>query len=223
MSHRAGGLPLKEAAPPSRKGKVVRGRYPAMMYEIIILLMVGLATIRMAKRSGSRRRRMGKYLKGKVEEELLLSTLAGKDLIGVVMGETVNERTFVSSIKATWSLSNLTDAFSQGPIVVGYAHSDYTDAEVEAVIEATGSWNEGNLVAQEVMSRKVRIVGAFGTPAQALGIVMLNEGRPITTKLGWILLQGQTVRWWAYNSGSNALATTSAELVLTGHANLWPR
>lgn len=190
-----------------------------MMYEIIILLMVGLATIRMAKGRGKRR----KYLRGSVEEELLLSTLAGKTVIKELFDQTVNERTWVSSVKATWSLSNLTEGFSEGPITVGIAHSDYNAGEIEAWLEATQSWNEGDLVAQEVARRRIRLVGTFDTPDQALGISTLNEGREITTKAGFMLLQGQTVAMWAYNSGSNALQTTSAELTVVGHANLWPR
>ncbi len=191
-----------------------------MMLEILVVMaVIAIGVIGAAKR----RRRRGKYLRGSVEEELLLSTLAGKTVLGENFDNDVTESTWISSLVATWALSNLTEAFSQGPIVVGIAHDDYTDAEIEEWLEVTGTWNVGNLVSQEISSRKIRQVGVFRTPNIALGKAILNDGNPIHTKCGWLLNSNQSLKFWAYNSGSNALATTSAELTVTGHANLWPR
>lgn len=169
------------------------------------------------------KRRMGRYIRGSLEAEGDLSTLAAKTVITFVTGRSVNERTLISSVVLNWSLSNLTEAFSDGPIVCGIAHSDYSATEVEAYLENTSSWNEGDVISQEIAKRKIRRVGTFQTPAQALGIVTLNDGRSIYTKCNWILLQGQGITFWAYNSGTSALATTAAELTINGHANLWPR
>jgi len=187
----------------------------------IIIAIVALAM--MAKGRG--KRRYGKYLRGAVDVLGDLSTLAALTVINFTMtgAPTVNERTWVSSVKASWTLSNLTEGFSMGPIVCGIAHSDYSVGEILGYLNNDGNWNEGDLVAQETSKRKIRQVGVFDTPAQALGISMLNDGRMITTKCGWILNQGQTLNFWCYNSGSNALATTAAELAVQGHANLWPR
>ncbi len=187
---------------------------------IEILLMVLVMLMARKRRGGTKFRR---YLKGTFEVLGDVSALAGLDAAIFAVGNSVNERTFISSVKATYTLSNLTEGFSIGPIIVGVAHSDYTAAEIEEWIETGGSWDEGNLVRQEVAKRKIRQVGVFGTPAQALGIVSLNDGKPITTKCKWILLQAQSVVFWVYNSGSNNVATTSPELAVSGHANLWPR
>ncbi len=166
---------------------------------------------------------MGRYIKGSVNEEFPLSTLAGRTLLGKAVTETVNERTFVSSIRATWSLNEFTKGTDVGPIQVGVAHSDYSDAEIEEWLETTASWNEGDLVQQEVGSRRCRNVGVFEVPFGAAESRFLNDGKPITTKLGWILLQGQTVKLWAYNLGAAALLTTDPNVLVVGHANLWPR
>ncbi len=190
---------------------------------MIAIIMVLIALAMMAKARPRRRRRMGRYIRGNVDHLGDLSTLGGKVVIKFDFPDVVNERTWVSSAKLTWALSNLTEAFSAGPITCGLAHSDYTAAEIEVFLENSGQWDEGNLTSQEINKRKIRVVGTFDTPAQALGIVTLNDGKPITTKCGWVLLQGQTLSMWAYNSGSTALATTAAELTATGHANLWPR
>ncbi len=166
---------------------------------------------------------MGRYIRGDMDEQLALGTLAAKDVVKGDFDQTVNERTLVSSVIATWSLSEFTKSTGDGPILVGIAHSDYTAAEIEEFIENAGSWNEGDLVNQEVGQRKIRRVGIFSTPDDEAQTVTLNDGTPIRTKLNWILLQGQTLSHWAYNLGTGALGTTSPTLNTQGHANLWPR
>jgi len=166
---------------------------------------------------------MGKYLRGDVDEFAGLTTLGAKTLVSVTFDSVVNERTLVSSVDAIYGLSLLTPASGVGPIMVGLAHSDYSDAEIQAVIDATGSWNEGDLVAQEVGNRKVRRVGIFEIPDDALDAVVLNDGKSIKTKLNWMLLQGQSLKLWAFNTGANPVATTVPVVTCQGHANLWPR
>ncbi len=166
---------------------------------------------------------MGRYIRGSVEEQVSLGTLAGQTLVSALFDNVVNERTFVSSVVATWDMTNFTLQSDDGPILVGVAHSDYTDAEIEAWIEDADSWNEGNLVRQEVAKRKIRQVGTLKGAPEPIQTSVLNDGKPIRTKCGWILLQGQTLRIWAFNLGSGSLATTVPIVQCTGHANLWPR
>ncbi len=180
-----------------------------------------LAMLAAAKRKP--RRRMGRYIRGNVDEEVALTTLASKDVVGAVFDEVVNERTLVSTIVATWSLANWTPIANVGPIVVGVAHGDYNDAEIEEWIEQTGQWNEGDLVAREIGARKIRQIGTFASPESSTLSTMLADGRAIKTKLNWILLQGQTLRIWAYNSGASPVATTVPSVTCNGHVNLWPR
>ncbi len=183
-------------------------------------LILILLPIFAAKRRGSGRRR--RYLRGNVEESLALSTLANNTLVLATFSGAVIERTLVSSIVGTWSLKDLTEVVSDGPVIVGLAHSDYTAAEIEAVIENTGSWSEGDLVAQEIAKRKIRIVGTFEELGGDISTAVLNDGVPIKTKLNWILTTGQTLDMWAYNAGSGGL-TGTAQLHCFGHANLWPQ
>ncbi len=173
---------------------------------------------------GRRRRPMGKYMKGAVEETLTLGTLAARTLISDIFDNVTEEKAFVSSLVATWTLDEFTNAIGDGPIAVGVAHSDYTDAEIETVIKNTGSWKQGDLIQQEISVRKVRIIGTFRTSqADSQGIAVLNDGKPIKTKLNWLLMSGQSLRLWAYNMGDNALATTVPNVQIIGHANLWGR
>ncbi len=169
---------------------------------------------------------MGRYIRGSVDEELSIGTLAALTLISTPFDNTVIERTLVSSLVASWAIQEWTPAANDGPLMVGIAHSDYTSAEIEEWIEATTSWSEADKIAQEVNSRKIRAVGTFVSPGavgDGAGAAKLNDGKVIKQKLNWILNTGQTLRVWAYNSGSSAFGTTIPLVQVQGHANLWPR
>ncbi len=169
-------------------------------------------------------RKFQKYLRGQVDELTQPDSLAARTLAATNFDETVNERTYASSMVAIWSLDNFTGGVAVGPPMVGVAHSDYTAAEIEEFVENTGSWNEGDLVSQEVAKRKVRIVGTFELEGSSGNeVITLNEGKPIKTKLGWTLLQGQTLKLWTYNLGTAAFLTTIPNIHCEGHINLWPR
>ncbi len=190
------------------------------MLEILVVMAV-LFAIMMAKH-GRRRRSMGRYIAGAIDVDFALGTLAAKTLAVLAVSDVVSERTYISSIDCLWSMIGKTVADNQGPIMVGVAHSDYTAAEIEAWIERTNSWKEADLVSREISSRKIRRVGIFNEDVD-LGTQVLNNGRIIKTKLGWILNSGQTIDVWAYNNGSVALGTTDPNVVVSGKANLWPR
>ncbi len=189
------------------------------MIEIVIITTI--AMLCMARKG--RRRRMGRYIRGDVNEGMPLTTLAARTVVSADFDSVVNERTLVSSVIAIYTLAKFTKATDDGPIMVGLAHGDYSSAEIQAVLDATGSWNEGDLIAREVGNRKVRRIGVFDVPLDADEVSVLNDGKRIKTKLNWILLQGQTLKLWAFNMGTSAIATTAPVVHCEGHANLWPR
>ncbi len=168
---------------------------------------------------------MGRYIKGLIDEDLALSTLGPDVVIRQTFTETVNERCLVSSVKATYSLSGFTIGDNKGPVQVGIAHSDYSLAEIQAFVDRVDSWDEGNLVEREVTGRKIRQIGVFSLDNSG-GVgsnSVLNDGKPIRTKLNWILNQGQTLQIWARNLGTAALTTTDPNVNMQGQANLFPR
>ncbi len=169
-----------------------------------------------------RKRRFRKYLRGAVNIKGSLTALATLDVVSFVQGDSLTEKAWLSSVVASWSLDNLTPTGGVGPIVVGVAHSDYTDAEIEEWIENLESWESGGLVGQEIAKRKIRLVGTFRMPALATDSAVLNHGNEFRTKCGWQLVTGQTLRVWSYNSGTATVDTTVPVLDVNGHANLWP-
>ncbi len=202
-----------------RSRKIPTSKAMLELFLIILGILIPLALL--AKRGRGRRSMVG-YLKGNVDEVLSLGTLASLTLVADTWDESPEEKTLISSIVCTWTLDQLTSP--QGPIIFGVAHSDYSDAEIEAVIENVASWDQGSKVEQEIAKRLVRQIGVFVSDVGTTGPltdVVWNDGRPMKTKLNWRLNTGDTLKMWAYNTSGTALSTTVPSMRCHGHANLW--
>ncbi len=152
-----------------------------------------------------------------------LTTLASETLVGQVLTDVLIEKAWLSSVRASWTMSDFTPQAGDGPIEVGYAHPDYTDTEIQEWIQNQGSWDSTDMISQERARRKIRSVGMFKSPVSvSTEIVYLNDGKPIFTKCGWQLTTGQSLKVWAFNHGSSAIATTVPIVTIAGKANLWP-
>ncbi len=143
--------------------------------------------------------------------ELALVTLGTdtaltKDLVGT------SQSSFrLISTNLSWTLTGLTGG--DGPIVVGFAHSDYTVAEIKEALTAAVAIDKGDKIAQEQAGRLVRVVGTMNDGVQAL-----NDGKPVKTRLNWLIGIGDTVKIFAWNDGTGSL-TTGAFLNAMG--DLW--
>ncbi len=169
------------------------------------------------------KRKFRRYLRGNIDFKLALGVLTTRNVIGNTLGDTVSEKAWCSSIVCSHALADYTQLADAGPVLVGVAHGDYTDEEIEEWIESIDSWEEADQIGQEVGRRKIRKIGQFRVPVGGTSgdVQVLNDGRNIRTKCGWMLTTGQTLRIWAYNQGSASLVT-NAEYAVQGHANLWP-
>ncbi len=188
---------------------------------LILALAAVLAVILMAKH-GRRRRRYRRYLRGQIDFAMDVGTLGSKVVVSANVGDTLIEKAWLSSVKATYSLQEYTPAAGDGPLLIGLAHSAYTSAQIEAWIESGGSWDSGNQVDQEIARRKIRRIGIFKNPSGVGLNEVLNDGKPITTKCNWQLTTGQTVRFWVYNMGESGISSADPDFKAEGHANLWP-
>ncbi len=167
----------------------------------------------MARKKGSGRRRMNLRPVRITTEKVLLTLASDTALAQTLTGNSTNRYRAVSA-STTWSLSDLTEG--EGPIQVGYAHSDYTVAEIKECIESQGSVDQNDKVAQERADRLVRLVGTHNSEANDT----LNDGKPIKTRLNWLIGIGSSVNAFWFNEGTGAL-TTGAHGNLAG--TLWVR
>lgn len=124
------------------------------------------------------------------------------------------DRCRISSIEATWAIVGGTVA--NGPVMVGVAHSDYSDAEKEEALEATGAMNVGDKIAAERTQRLVREIGTIKMLQETL-----NDGKPVKTKLNWGIAIGDSLAFWAYNQDASGPLDTGAVLDIAGFANVW--
>ncbi len=143
----------------------------------------------------------GKARKGKRKMYLqtIISTsiasLAAGDVVKTDHGAVVVDRVYALWAKGVWSLNN--NGASDGPVMVGLVHGDYTAAEIEEALEAAGSWDRSDKIAVEQARRKVRRSGTFAGLDTA---EKLANGVEIYQKLGCIIEDGETLSMWARNT-----------------------
>ena len=175
----------------------------------------------MAKKKGKFRR----YIRGIVNVEKDVLSLAGKAAFVKDFPEVVSERCWVSSIDASYSISDHTPVIDAGPLLLAIAHSDYTQAEIEEWLENVDSWDESDMVqSREISRRLIRHVGILESPPSRSDSRRLDDGKKIHTKLGWYLATGQTLQLVVYNLGTTSISPTGNSRVdCRGVAHLWPQ
>ncbi len=138
-----------------------------------------------------------RYLQMNVSQTV--GALAAGDVVKTDQANTIDDRVYALWAKGVWSLQGNTAG--EGPMMVGFSHSDYTAAEVEEALEAGGSWDSGNKVANEQSNRKVRRVGEFDGLATEEKLI---EGRSLFRKLGFYIEDGKTLACWTRNQDADA-------------------
>ncbi len=179
------------------------------MWNIIILLFVAAFVV--AARKGRRPRKRYQLREVKFSVQLALSTLATKTVLPITLTGAADGAYRCVSINATWNIAGMTEP--EGPIIVGYNHSDYTVTEIKECLEAGTSISVGLKVEQEQSNRLVRRVGSLES-----GLDDLNDGKPVKTRLNWLMPIGKSVEMFAYNDGSGTM-TTGAILRING--SMW--
>ncbi len=175
------------------------------MLEILIVAMVTLFSLNLAKHP----KRRYSLRRVRTTAEVALVTLAASTAITVSLTGTSDSQYRFISAHIVWDLIGQTAG--QGPVVFGFAHGDYSVTEIKEAIEVTNSISQGDKIASERANRLIRIVGTFG--ANANGI--FNDGRPLKTRLNWLMPVGEQVNIFAYNDFGSSL-TTGAVLNVNG-------
>ncbi len=176
-------------------------------------------------RKSSGRRKFRRYIRGAIDEAITVGALAANTGLRTVLSTTVVEPTWISSVDLNWAITDLDAVDDSGPVIAYIAHSDYSLTEIESWIETTtGSWDQGDLIVKEIMRRKIKRVGQFqqGGGHLTTDQMAIGTGRPVKTKLNWLLVADDTISLVIYNAGAVALGATPT-LQVVGHANLWPK
>jgi len=179
------------------------------MLEIFLILTM-LVWPAMAKRRPKRRFTL-RPVRG--SGQLTLSTLASATALTGTMWGAADGAYRVMSVSRTWALRALTAG--EGPIHVGYAHGDYTVTEIKEFIENSAAISVGDKIAQEKANRLIRVIGSFNGLSTN---EVLNDGKPMKTRLNWFIPIGTVLNQFAYND-SGATLTTGA--VVDGAVTGW--
>ncbi len=179
------------------------------MLEYIIILTLAMIPIMAAKRRFNLRR-------VRMNGSLAIGALATKDVISGNASASPTIGLRIMSVNATYTISNI-GASDDDSFEFGWAHSDYSAAEIEEALEASATMDAGDRVAQEQANRLVRLIGTVsGALAGAAGGgANFNDGKPVKTKLNWLLTPGDTMDLWVRN-GSGTIYTTGASLQVVG-------
>ncbi len=157
--------------------------------------------------------------KVRIAASIGVGALAAGDVTSGAMTATSANKYRVTSVKASYSLTDRGAAIDDGQ-QFGIAHSDYSAAEIEECLEATASVDIGDKIAQERSNRLVREIGtitAVGSSAGGGG-GNFNDGRPVKTKLNWVIGIGDTLVLYIRNS-SGVVYTTGA--LMNAKGEMW--
>ncbi len=161
----------------------------------------------MAKRRGRVQQRIRKV---PISITVVIGALATKDVIAAAGFVASDAEYLLMNVDCTYSWDSATAG--DGPINVGIADGDYTDAEIEQCLEASASISLGNRIAQEQGNRLVRSAGTMTETRPNL-----RDGAPVKLKLNWKTAIGQIPKFYVYNITGANLVTGSA-LLVQGHA-----
>ncbi len=171
----------------------------------------------MAKK-GRRTRRKFSLRRVRVAASVAIGALATLDVnTGLLTSAAADKLRFIS-LNASYAWSDF-GALADDTLEFGVAHSDYSAAEVEESLEAAGSIDLGDKVAQERANRLVRRIGIItSTSAGTLAGRNFNDGVPVKTRLNWLMSAGDTLNIW-FRNGSGTVYTTGSAITCIG--DLW--
>ncbi len=160
-----------------------------------------------------RRGRKGRLAVLPVNGAQLLGTLADGGLLKIaLLGGNLLEDLFIISADLTITIRDLTPG--QGPIMIGFAHSDYGTSEI---VETLGVAVLGpqQKIEQERANRLVRRWGVFDGQVSEDKIAAADGG-PRRYKIRWTQQDGADLNAWAWNNSGAALSTTDPTVEIDG-------
>ncbi len=156
------------------------------------------------------RRARGRYKRGRSRRTprrvrlaagISATALAAKDVVSGAITAVATETYRLLSVRLSYVWEDIAAVADDG-LEFGLAHSDYSAAEIEECLESQNSIDLGDKTAQEQSNRLVRSIGRisnYGTVVDGGGS-QFNDGRPLKTRLNWLMTTGKTLNMWIRNS-----------------------
>ena len=128
------------------------------------------------------------------------------------LNNALGEDFFCVSVDALWSIRDLGQ--DEGPIVVGFAHYDYSDSEMLEGLAAEVT-DPDDRIQLERSRRLIRKAGQF---SGNFDDEALNDGKFIRTPIRWSIGDGHFLAVFAWNlSGATLADTDGASIEVTGN------
>ncbi len=176
----------------------------------------------MAKKPYRQRRRLSPetYRKVRFQKQLSLVTLAASTLLSGSVMSSASNKVRIASVEINFLWDDATgfrDANADGPLLVGVAHGDYTDAEIEQCVESLAALDFDDTIQAEHSQRRVRVIGSVSPKHEMLP----NSGGLKKVKLNWTIGEGTNLKFWAYNLSQGVALTTGSGLHASGNVNVF--
>ncbi len=168
-------------------------------------------------------RKKGKYGSGRnfavlpFNSDQALGALADDGVISSALNGVLTHDFYAISADLTAAVTGLT-AGEGDPSRVGFAHGDYSDAEIAAKLNLA-LLGPGNKIAQEISRRQIRTAANFHGDAlntqTSMNLIGRDGSRLIRTALKFMIQSGQELQIWFQNQHGGTL-TTGASLRFSG-------
>ncbi len=168
----------------------------------------------MATKRKARRRKNRNFVAIPFQTQLSLGTLGDQTVVRFsLLNGNLLEDLYIMSIDATLILREHTAG--EGPLYTGFAHSDYSVAEIDEAIDVDGFLGPQLKIEQERARRLVRRWGTF-RGLETDEIIARSDGGHRRYKVRWVQEDGANVQGWIQNSSGGAL-TTGTVLEVDGY------
>ncbi len=158
----------------------------------------------------------------KIAAIIPVGALASLDALVAAISSTSDDQFTIVSAKLSYTWTDIAAIIDDG-LQFGLCHGDYSSAEVEESLEASGNIDLGDMIAREQGNRLVRQVGVIsgiqgaGSAGQGRGF---DNGKIQHTKLNWKISAGVALNLFIRNA-SGVVWTTGSSVSVTG--DLWIR
>jgi len=159
----------------------------------------------MPRKRSRRNRRNPKFVAIPIATAVALGTLASATATTVTLTPTGNFTHDIRVHSVSLHYSRVGGVIGEGPVVVGLAHSDYTGAEIEENLELA-LLGPATKIENERADRLVRPVGVL---EGATAAETLNDGKPVKTRLNWMIHDGVSIDLFVYNESGSQLTDGS--------------